>query len=684
MKKHFSAIALGISLLALASCGGGNNPETTTATQPTTSAAESNVVTFDARYSTGTLNDKGLADDIQDGTILHAWNWSYNTIKENMEMIAKSGYTAVQTSPVQQCKSTIKQGSWSSEWYKLYQPVAFSIAEDSYLGTKEELAEMCEVAESYGVKVIVDIVSNHLGNDNTGAAGTYAEAIETYEPEIFANKNQYFHNTNHNVSDDNAKTVTYYMLSNLPDLNTSNEYVQGRVISLLEECIDCGVDGFRFDAAKHIETPDDGGYASNYWPNVLSAATKYADETYGTKLYYYGEILNTCGGGRKYDSYTKYLSITDNKYGTNIQSKLSSKYILNALNYSFSDDGTKAVVWAESHDTYADGSTQGATQDLMNRIYAFEAARSGAAPLYFARPNSSTVMGAMGTKAWKSAEIAAINNFHNAMLGKNETISYQNSHVLVERGTDGVAILSSFSVREDKEVEFEAKAIADGKYYDHVTGKEVVVSNGVIKGTMSTAGIMVLMKSEPDITPEVILSSEMGYFYNSYDVTVSAKNATSASYNINGGEEVSFDAPTPVTLTPDDEGVATLTVTVKKDDKTVTEVYKYYQVEKRDGYVAISGLKDTSANRYLAWVWPTGKDGHWEEVVVSGDVAYIAVPVDEDGNSLIASSNYLLASFPKDYDIESLYGTTKNVWDDKTGQTSDYKMQEDVIQVCTI
>ncbi|MBQ2471266.1 MAG: hypothetical protein II508_01560, partial [Acholeplasmatales bacterium] len=94
--------------------------------------------------------------------------------------------------------------------------------------------------------------------------------------------------------------------------------------------------------------------------------------------------------------------------------------------------------------------------------------------------------------------------------------------------------------------------------------------------------------------------------------------------------------------------------------------------------------KDTSANRYLAWVWPTGKDGHWEEVVVSGDVAYIAVPVDEQGNSLIASSNYLLASFPKDYDIDSLYGTTANVWDDKTGQTSDYKMQEDVIQVCTI
>ena len=29
----------------------------------------------------------GLADDIQDGAILHAWCWSFNTIKENMKDI---------------------------------------------------------------------------------------------------------------------------------------------------------------------------------------------------------------------------------------------------------------------------------------------------------------------------------------------------------------------------------------------------------------------------------------------------------------------------------------------------------------------------------------------------------------------------------------------------------------------
>jgi len=35
--------------------------------------------------------------------ILHAWCWSFNTIRENMADIAKAGYTIVQTVPAQHC-----------------------------------------------------------------------------------------------------------------------------------------------------------------------------------------------------------------------------------------------------------------------------------------------------------------------------------------------------------------------------------------------------------------------------------------------------------------------------------------------------------------------------------------------------------------------------------------------------
>ena len=37
--------------------------------------------------------------------ILHAWSWNFPTIAENMQKIAESGYTIIQTSPVQACFS---------------------------------------------------------------------------------------------------------------------------------------------------------------------------------------------------------------------------------------------------------------------------------------------------------------------------------------------------------------------------------------------------------------------------------------------------------------------------------------------------------------------------------------------------------------------------------------------------
>ncbi|MDP4119869.1 MAG: alpha-amylase family glycosyl hydrolase, partial [Bacillota bacterium] len=109
--------------------------------------------------STGT-NSYSLADNIQDGVILHCWNWSYNTIKNNLLDIANAGYTAVQVSPVQQPKDY--NGSYTDvngQWWKMYQPVTLSFSDgNTWLGTKNDFSTMCTAAHYYGIKVIVDIV----------------------------------------------------------------------------------------------------------------------------------------------------------------------------------------------------------------------------------------------------------------------------------------------------------------------------------------------------------------------------------------------------------------------------------------------------------------------------------------------------------------------------------------------
>ena len=47
-------------------------------------------------------NPYGLTESIKDGVILHAWCWSFDTIRENLPKIAEAGYTSVQTSPINQ------------------------------------------------------------------------------------------------------------------------------------------------------------------------------------------------------------------------------------------------------------------------------------------------------------------------------------------------------------------------------------------------------------------------------------------------------------------------------------------------------------------------------------------------------------------------------------------------------
>ena len=69
-----------------------------------------------------------------------------------------------------------------------------------------------------------------------------------------------------------------------PDLNTGNTDIQNKYKQLLIDCIDQGVDGFRFDAAKHIELPNENG-GSNFWPTVLNGAKSKKSDVYFTEKF---------------------------------------------------------------------------------------------------------------------------------------------------------------------------------------------------------------------------------------------------------------------------------------------------------------------------------------------------------------------------------------------------------------
>ena len=437
----------------------------------------------------------GQRDNIQDGVTLHCWNWSYKNIEANMELIAASGYTAIQTSPIQQSKEATKTYSMDA-WWLYYQPMGFHIDNtgNSALGTKAEFISMCNTAHQYGVKVIVDIVANHTGNQTNLNISSAVPADLRNDPDCWHYAYGEFKNTENYNS---RYEVTQFCMNGIPDLNTSNPKVQNYVIGLLKECIDAGADGFRFDAAKHIEVPIDTDYcASNFWPNVINAATDYATQK-GKTLYCYGELLDWPGGDIRPSAYTPYMSITDNGWSNGLRHNVASG---NAGGYGYQyykgDDvyADKLVLWAESHDTFAGGESKDIHIDNINKTWALVAARNDAMGLYFARPSSTNLnnvpMGTACVTGWSDVEVVEANKFHNAFDGQTEYIANENGIAYCVRGNSGVVLVSCGD--NEKTVNVDAHGMKDGEYVDQVTGSTFVVTGGRITGKIGGRGVAVV------------------------------------------------------------------------------------------------------------------------------------------------------------------------------------------------
>ena len=87
--------------------------------------------------------------------ILHAWTWSFNTIREHLPEIKQAGYTIVQTSPINECyvgDNGGRQLFGKGKWYFHYQPTDWTIG-NYQLGTRDEFKAMCDEATRLGIRI---------------------------------------------------------------------------------------------------------------------------------------------------------------------------------------------------------------------------------------------------------------------------------------------------------------------------------------------------------------------------------------------------------------------------------------------------------------------------------------------------------------------------------------------------
>lgn len=502
MKKPI--IVLPLLVLYLVSCGNSTSESIPSGDNPSTSIPSSSDTSSSSTPSGPYVEE---IDSIQDTSIFHAWNWKMNDIKSRLKLIADAGYESIQISPLQPKvdKANYANQSTKSQWWKLYQPLDFSVAttNENFLGDKNDLISLCEEAKKFDISIIVDIVSNHLSGDKG-----------VYNPQVY---NRYpLHTYNGNTDDNSVEATVHGRVGGLPDVDTSLSEVQSKITSMLKEYIDCGIKGFRFDTAKHIETPDDGEFASNYWPNVLGSVTSYAKSTYNVDPYYYGEILYTCGKNRSYDSYKKYMSFTDNVSGSDVITAVKNQTTDKLLEeYPTKADPSNLVLWAESHDTYANdgGETTGIDIDTINRAFVIQNSRKNAASLYLARPSdlyNSTIC-EVSLKGWRNAEIIASNYFHRIYNNKAEKLSILNNSLVNIRGENNFAGVSLVNVKNASEINLKLDDLVEQSYIDLANGKTYQYKKEGIKISL-TNGCALLVPTilDPHIpTPEPTYESNV-------------------------------------------------------------------------------------------------------------------------------------------------------------------------------
>ena len=109
------------------------------------------------------------SDDVK---VLHCHGWKLPDILTHLDTIANQGFNAIQINPIQPLKEDIgmvKNGKLitSIPVWMSYQPIDFTIG-NSY-GSKDDLIKLCQEAEKRGIKIIQDVVCNHLAGRDDGS-----------------------------------------------------------------------------------------------------------------------------------------------------------------------------------------------------------------------------------------------------------------------------------------------------------------------------------------------------------------------------------------------------------------------------------------------------------------------------------------------------------------------------------
>lgn len=594
---------------------------------------------------------------IKDGAIFHAFSWDFDTIRQSLPAIAASGFNTIQTSPINAVLEGENGGMdlyGDGKWYYHYQPVDWTIG-NYQLGSLEDFEKLCQEAEEYGISIIVDVAPNHTTPKTEEVSENLIQAAGDSLDDLYHENSKYDMS---NFSD--RLQLTTYKMGGLPDVNTENEGFQDYFIDFLDQAIEAGADGFRFDTAKHIGLEDDPtekeGIKNNFWDRVTEFLDKKGIE------FSYGEVLQ---GGK--DRIADYIETIGAATASNYGEKIRYAIQLGNLNpgslsdYSISGAKPDVVTWVESHDNYInDGNWKDMDEDQVLLAYALIGSRKDGTPLFFDRPYQASTkdqwgenrIGVSGSNFYMDPAVRAINYFRQAMIGEDETLvnpDDDSTALLIERGDKGLVIVN---LRSELKTGFEVN-LKDGEYENWANPEEkFTVKNGKLTSKNPIpADSIVVLSTEPNVIPAApaVLDVENLEFHTekqSQKPVLHLQNTESGTWTLKTGDQEtsgSFQDGDAIDIDLKDADEASLIL--EADNKDGIPSWKEFEIVRKQKSIIPKGTSiqfeapdswkenikvyvysDTASDQNMTWpgtamektgdTWTYTFDQDWEDPLV--------------------------------------------------------------------
>ena len=277
--------------------------------------------------------------------IFHAFNQQYKDIENFVCTLADQGYSHIQISPAQ--KSNPGPLAPPMGWAERYQPIDYSMIEG--LGLEKDLEDLIIKAHDCNMEVIADVVFNHMANldndegfeDLNRFPGLSQNDFRTLESN--PGQRPCEAGDNNGYSDGNRNSELNCWLGGLPDLIFTDN-VKTIQKAHLKKLIALGIDGFRFDAAKHMSR------------DVVKEYIDFINSESDGKTWNYLEVIED--NDTKAEDYNFIAAVTDFRLYNSMKDAFTFGGDLRSLPANAVND-PRSVTFGRNHDTIREIRTNG-------------------------------------------------------------------------------------------------------------------------------------------------------------------------------------------------------------------------------------------------------------------------------------------------------------------------------------